>query len=92
MKETILKMLKLARLKLPEKEWSPFAAKAEHIVDYIEKLKKLDTSQIEPTSHAVEVVNAFREDAVKPFERIKKILEIAPAQRENLFEVPKVIE
>lgn len=92
MKETLGKMLKLARLKLPEKEWERFSAKAEHIVEYIEKLKTLDTSKIEPTSHAVEVVNAFREDQVKPFEGVAKILGQAPAEHDNLFEVPKVIE
>ena len=85
-------MLKLARLRLPEKEWQRFADKAEHIVEYIETLKEIDTSKIEPTSHAVEVGNAFREDVIERFEGIAKILNIAPAQHENLFEVPKVIE
>lgn len=92
MKETITKMVKLARLRLPKEEMDRFAGKAEHIVEYIEKLKTIDTSKIEPTSHAIEVVNAFREDAVQPFADAKKILAIAPATHENFFEVPKVIE
>lgn len=92
MRETIAKMVKLARLKLPEKEMDRFAKKAEHIVEYIEKLKQIDTADIEPTSHAIEVTNAFREDEVKRFENPAKILEIAPAKQDNLFEVPKVIE
>lgn len=85
-------MLKLARLKLPKEEWERFQTKAAHIVGYIETLKELDTTNIEPTSHAVEVVNAFREDERKPFSSIEKILDIAPAKLDNLFEVPKVIE
>ncbi len=92
MKEILAKVVQLARLKLPEKEWERFAAKAEHIVDYIEKLKKADTTDIEPTSHAIEVTNAFREDRAQPFTETKKILDIAPSVHENLFEVPKVIE
>lgn len=92
MKEILAKVVKLARLKLPKEEWERFSNKAEHIVEYIEKLKEIDTSKIEPTSHAVEIINAFRDDVVKPFEGIKKILEIAPAKKDDLFEVPKVIE
>lgn len=92
MKETIEKMMRLARLRLPQKEFERFSQKAAHVVEYIETLKEIDTANIEPTSHAIEVTNAFREDEIKPFEGIKKILETAPAQHENLFEVPKVIE
>ncbi|MBI4124726.1 MAG: Asp-tRNA(Asn)/Glu-tRNA(Gln) amidotransferase subunit GatC [Deltaproteobacteria bacterium] len=92
MKKTIEKMVRLARLKLPEKEMERFAKKAGHIVEYIEKLKEIDTDKIEPTSHAIEVTNAFREDEVRRFENPAKILEIAPAKSDNLFEVPKVIE
>ena len=92
MKETITKMVKLARLRLPEKEMDRFAKKAAHIVEYIEKLKELDTTGIEPTSHAIEVTNAFREDEVRRFENPAKILEIAPDKEKNLFKVPKVIE
>lgn len=112
MKATIAKMVKLARLKLPEQEWDRFAGKAEHIVEYIEKLKTIDTAKIEPTSHAtpppvspaerafspatgggaIEIVNAFREDAIQPFADAKKILAAAPATHENFFEVPKVID
>lgn len=92
MKETLLKMMRLARLRLPPQELERFASKANHVVEYIEKLKEVDTSGIEPTSHAIEVVNAFREDVVKPFEDHKKILKNAPKQFNNLFEVPKVID
>lgn len=92
MKEIITKVARLARLKFPESEMGRFAAKAESVLEYVEQLKKLDTSKIEPTSHAIEVVNAFREDEVQKFEAPEKILEIAPSQHQNLFEVPKVIE
>lgn len=92
MKQTIAKMVKLARLRFSKEEMDRFAKKAEHIIEYVEKLKQIQTEAIEPTSHALEVVNAFREDEVKRFEKAEKILENAPAKLKSLFEVPKVIE
>lgn len=92
MKEIITKTACLARLKFPESETAKFAAKAERILEYVEQLKELDTSKMEATSHAIEVVNAFREDNVQKFAKPEKILENAPSHYQNLFEVPKVIE
>lgn len=104
MKAILEKMVHLARLRLPEKELERFTRKTEHIVEYIEKLKELDTTGMEPTSHAtpppvsrpgggaIDVVNAFREDTVEKFSNIKKILEMAPKLHDNLFVVPKVID
>ena len=85
-------MMVLARMKLPPAEQERFVKKAEHILEYVEKLKKIDTSKLEATSHAVEQVNAFREDIVIPFVNIKKIIANAPRHTEDYFEVPKVIE
>ncbi|MDO8527340.1 MAG: Asp-tRNA(Asn)/Glu-tRNA(Gln) amidotransferase subunit GatC [Deltaproteobacteria bacterium] len=92
MKSVIQKMVRLAHLRLPEEELDRFSKKAAHIVEYIEMLKELDTSKIEPTSHAIEVCNAFREDVVNKFANPEKIMEIAPSHEQNLFTVPKVIE
>jgi len=92
MKESIKKVSRLARLKFPESEMGRFVAKAQAVLKFVEQLKELDTSKIEATSHAIEVVNAFREDSVQKFEKPNKILEISPSRLENLFEVPKVIE
>ncbi len=92
MKKVLEKMIRLARLKLPEEEMNRLTKKTEHVLEYIERLKELNTDDIEPTSHAIEVVNAFREDAATPFSNPKKIVEIAPKSFENLFEVPRVID
>ena len=92
MRKTLEKMIHLARLKLPEDEINRLTKKTEHILEYIEHLKELNTDNIEPTSHAIEVVNAFREDTVRPFASPKKLVEIAPKSFENLFEVPRVID
>ncbi|OGQ45408.1 MAG: hypothetical protein A3H42_01575 [Deltaproteobacteria bacterium RIFCSPLOWO2_02_FULL_46_8] len=92
MKKTIEKMAHLARLKFPEEELNRFTKKAEHILEYIEMLKEIDTTKMEPTSHATFTVNAFREDQVQKFEKPEKIIDIAPAHDHNLFEVPQVID
>lgn len=92
MKEAIAKMIALARLKFPAEEMDRFASKAEHILEYVEMLEEIDAKNLEATSHAIEVINAFREDQVHPFENASKILEIAPDHDQNLFEVPKVID
>lgn len=85
-------MIHLARLDLPAKEVERFSRKAENVLHYIEQLRELDTEKVEPTSHAIEVVNAFREDKVRPFKDVSEILKIAPAQLDDLYEVPKVID
>lgn len=85
-------MVNLARLHFSGEEMERFSKKAEHVLEYIEQLKEVDTSKVEPTSHAVEVGNALREDKVEKFDKIVQILKIAPNHQDNLFEVPKVID
>ncbi len=92
MKETIEKMAHLARLKFPEEELNRFTKKAEHILEHIAMLDEIDTTDMEPTSHATLTINAFREDEVKKFEKPEKIIGIAPVHDHNLFEVPQVID
>lgn len=58
----------------------------------MEKLNELDTSGIIPTSHAVPVENAFRDDAVRPSIGVENALANAPDRVEGFFRVPKVIE
>jgi aspartyl-tRNA(Asn)/glutamyl-tRNA(Gln) amidotransferase subunit C len=62
------------------------------ILGYVEKLKELNTDGILPTSHAVPMENAFREDAARPSIGIEKALSNAPDRVENFYRVPKVIE
>ena len=92
LKEVLKKMVDLARLDSPEAEINRFADKTAHILEYIEKLNKLDTTAVQPTSHAIDVVNAFREDIVKPFPNPAKFIENAPEHLGQYIEVPKVIE
>ena len=82
----------LARLSLTPEEEQKFGAQLNHILEYIEKLKELDVSQIEPMSHAVPLVNVFRPDAPRPSISNEDALRNAPAKANGLFIVPKIVE
>ena len=82
----------LARLALTEGELDTFTGQMDGILAYVEKLNELDTTGIEPTSHAVPVENAFREDAVRPSIGVENALANAPGRVADFFRVPKVIE
>ncbi len=83
---------KLARLALQESELDALTGQMDAILDYVEKLKELDTDGIVPTSHAVPMENAFREDAVKDSIGVDKALSNAPESGDGCFRVPRVIE
>ena len=83
---------RLARLELTREEKELFAGQMGAILGYVEKLKELDTDGIIPTSHAVPMENAFREDVVLPSIGLEKALANAPERVGTFFAVPKVIE
>ena len=82
----------LARLSLSAEEEIQFGSQLTNILGYIEKLKQLDVSQIEPTAHAVPLVNVFRKDEVRPSLSNEEALRNAPAKANGLFLVPKIVE
>jgi aspartyl-tRNA(Asn)/glutamyl-tRNA(Gln) amidotransferase subunit C len=83
---------RLARLALSPEEIDTFTGQMDAILAYVDTLKELDTDGIIPTSHAVPVENAFREDAVRPSIGVDNALANAPDRVEDFFRVPKVIE
>ena len=83
---------RLARLSLSPAEEEQLGAQLAGILGYIEKLKELDVSGIEPTAHAVPLVNVTRPDEVRPSLPHDEALRNAPAQANGLFIVPKIVE
>jgi aspartyl-tRNA(Asn)/glutamyl-tRNA(Gln) amidotransferase subunit C len=83
---------RLARLALSKAETELFAGQMDAIIGYADKLNELDTADVHPTSHAVPMENAFREDAVSPSIGVGKALANAPDRVDSFFRVPKVIE
>jgi len=82
----------LARLKFSEAEKDRFTTQLNSILEYMDKLKELDTSSIEPTFHAVARRNVFREDQVLPSSPQDLTLNNAPDGDRGFFRVPKIIE
>ena len=82
----------LARLEFNEEEKKRLAQQLAKILDYIDQLNKLDTSNVEPTSHVIPVKNVIRPDVVKPSLPKEEALANAPSNVNGLFEVPKIIE
>jgi aspartyl-tRNA(Asn)/glutamyl-tRNA(Gln) amidotransferase subunit C len=82
----------LARLALTPAEEQKIGAQLGNILGYIEKLKELDVSQVEPTAHAVPMVNVTRPDEIRPSLTNEEALRNAPAQANGLFLVPKIVE
>ena len=92
MKMDIEKVARLARLELSGEEKETFSNQLEGILGHMEHLNKLDTTGVEPTSHAIPVYNAFREDQIRPSFPRDDVLGIAPAQEDDHFKVPRIIE
>ncbi|MBM4338834.1 MAG: Asp-tRNA(Asn)/Glu-tRNA(Gln) amidotransferase subunit GatC [Deltaproteobacteria bacterium] len=92
MKMDIEKVAKLARLELSEEEKGTFGEQLEQILTYMEQLNRLDTTGVEPTSHAIPMVNVFREDEAKPSFPKEEVLGISPDQEDDHFKVPRIIE
>jgi len=82
----------LARLHLSDEEKAVFQPQLEHIVEYVRKIRELDVSGIEPTSHAHAVTNVFRRDEVRPGLDRDEVLRNAPEETHGQFRVPKIME
>jgi aspartyl-tRNA(Asn)/glutamyl-tRNA(Gln) amidotransferase subunit C len=82
----------LARLHLTPDEEKKLGAQLGNILGYIEKLNQLDVSGVEPTAHAVPMVNVTRPDEIRPSLPHEEALRNAPAPANGLFMVPKIVE
>lgn len=88
----VLYTSQLARLNLTEKEAAKFQSQLSHVLEYVEKLKEVDVSNVEPTAHTFPVHNVFRDDEPRDWFTAQQALQNAPRQANQLFVVTKVIE
>lgn len=82
----------LARLELSGEEKEKGKEEIGKIIDYMDTLNTLDTTDIEAMSHAFPVKNVFREDVVKPSVDREIITLNAPQKKEGCFKVPKTVD
>ena len=83
---------KLARLALTPEEKTKFAQQLGDVLHHIEQLKKVDVTGVEPTAHAAPVFNVWADDIARPGLPVELALKNAPAQRDHMVVVPKVVE
>ena len=91
-REEVLHVARLARLSMSPAEADKMREQLDNILAYIRQLDRLDTTDVVPTSHAVEMGTPFRDDSVHPFEGKEEILKNAPDREGDFFRVPRIIE
>lgn len=91
-KKDVEHVAKLSRLKLREEEKKKLTQQLNSILEYMEKLNKLDTSKIEPASHVIPLENVKRKDIKKPSCPVEEVLKNAPDEEKGYFKVPPIIE
>ena len=82
----------LGRLNLKPEEKKKLAKDLEAILGYVRQLESLDTKNVSPTSHVLDIENVFRPDVVKPSTVRDEALQHAPDHEGKFFKVPKVVE
>ncbi len=82
----------LARLSLTEDEKKTLSSQLSGVLEYMAKLDELDTTDTEPTSHVLDLVNAMREDIPKPSLKADEALSNAPERSGDFYRVPRIIE
>ncbi len=82
---------KLAKLSFSEEEKARLTSELNEILNYMEQLNTLDTTNVAPLAHVIELGNVFRDDEVRPGIARDEALKNAPSKTEEFFKVPKVI-
>jgi aspartyl-tRNA(Asn)/glutamyl-tRNA(Gln) amidotransferase subunit C len=82
----------LARLALTGEEKTRFARQLGDILRYVDQLKQVDVTGVEPMAHATPVFNVWQDDVPQPGLSPEQALRNAPAQRQHMVVVPKVVE
>jgi aspartyl-tRNA(Asn)/glutamyl-tRNA(Gln) amidotransferase subunit C len=83
---------RLARLDIAPDEKERMRGQLDAILGYVEQLRRVDTTGIEPTAHVLPFVNVFREDEVRPSYPEDAVLANAPEPEDGQFRVPRILE
>jgi aspartyl-tRNA(Asn)/glutamyl-tRNA(Gln) amidotransferase subunit C len=91
-KNEIIKIAKLAKLKFSDEEIDKFAGQFNEILDYITKLNEINTDDVVPLSHPLDIKNVTRDDELIQSINLEYALLNAPENDDQYFKVPKVIK
>ena len=91
-REEVQHVARLARLHLTDEEAERMREQLDAILEYVDKLRELDVGGVEPTAHAVPLINVMRDDALAPSLPQEAALANAPDRAGEFFRVPRIIE
>ena len=89
--QTVRHVSHLARLKLSDDDLADVRAQLSRILAYVDLLNELNTDDVEPTAHPLEITNVFREDSVGKSWTAAAALSQAPQRQNGFFQVPRVL-
>jgi aspartyl-tRNA(Asn)/glutamyl-tRNA(Gln) amidotransferase subunit C len=91
-KKDVLKVGTLSRIRLSDAEVEKFSTQLSGILAYVDKLRELDTAQVEPLAHALPIHNVLREDVPIAGLTTEQALSGAPEAAGDFFRVPRVLD
>ncbi|GAA1664924.1 Asp-tRNA(Asn)/Glu-tRNA(Gln) amidotransferase subunit GatC [Glycomyces endophyticus] len=91
-REEVAHLARLARLEVTDDELDAFAGQLDVILQSMKTLAEVDTDGVQPTSHAVPLVNVFREDQPQPSLPRDAVLAGGPDTAEDRFRVPRILD
>ena len=90
--DDVRRIARLARIALQGAESTAVTERLNGVLAMVERIRRVDTSGIEPMAHAQDVVQPLREDSVTETDQRERYQAVAPAVEEGLYLVPKVVE
>ncbi len=90
--EQVRKVANLARLEMKAEEEEQMTAQLSSILEYFEQLSELDTTNVPPTTRAIDVSNVTRPDELQPYPDREALLREAPEQDGDFFKVPQILQ
>ncbi|MED4454730.1 Asp-tRNA(Asn)/Glu-tRNA(Gln) amidotransferase subunit GatC [Metabacillus fastidiosus] len=90
--EQVKHVANLARLAITDEETKKFTEQLDAIIAFAEELKELDTENVEPTSHVLNMKNVLREDVAKEGLPVEEVVKNAPDHEDGYIRVPSIIE
>jgi aspartyl-tRNA(Asn)/glutamyl-tRNA(Gln) amidotransferase subunit C len=90
-RDEILHVAELARLALTEEEIERLGGQLNQILEAVGKVSELDLSDVEPTSHPLDLSNVWAEDEPRPSLPVEEALANAPERENNFFRVPPAV-
>ncbi|WP_175614981.1 Asp-tRNA(Asn)/Glu-tRNA(Gln) amidotransferase subunit GatC [Piscibacillus halophilus] len=91
-KDQVKHVANLARLAITEEEAEKYSEQLSDIIDFSEQLNELDTSNVEPTTHVLDMKNVLRKDEPKEWISKEDALKNAPDQQDGQFKVPSILD